>query len=108
MTEYPWPGNVRELQNVIERGVILSRSPILHLGADLLPKEGGDAQPLAIPTSASASLEDVEKQHILTVLSGTKWRISGPDGAGAILNIHPNTLRSRMKKLGIERPDAIS
>lgn len=108
MTEYPWPGNVRELQNVIERGVILSRTPILHLGPDLLPKEGGDAQPLAIPTSASASLEEVEKQHILTVLSGTKWRISGPDGAGAILNIHPNTLRSRMKKLGIERPDAIS
>lgn len=108
MTEYPWPGNVRELQNVIERGVILSRSPILHLGADLLPKEGGDAQSLAIPTAASASLDDVEKQHILTVLSGTKWRINGPDGAGAILNIHPNTLRSRMKKLGIERPDAIS
>jgi transcriptional regulator with GAF, ATPase, and Fis domain len=53
---------------------------------------------------SSASLEDVERQHIPQVLEKTGWLISGPNGAGAILKLHPNTLRSRMKRLGIRRP----
>jgi transcriptional regulator with GAF, ATPase, and Fis domain len=55
-------------------------------------------------TGALASLEDVEKNHILDVLKQNKWVIEGPHGAAKVLNLHPNTLRSRMKKLGIERP----
>ncbi|MBO0722082.1 MAG: sigma 54-interacting transcriptional regulator, partial [Blastocatellia bacterium] len=105
---YPWPGNIRELQNIIERGVILSRSSVLTLGPDLLPME--ELEPSItesekrLEQNSSASLEDVERQHILQVLEKTGWLISGPNGAGAILKLHPNTLRSRMKRLGIQRP----
>jgi transcriptional regulator with GAF, ATPase, and Fis domain len=48
-------------------------------------------------------LEDIERQHILLVLESTRWRLSGPVGASEILGLHPNTLRHRMKKLGISR-----
>ena len=109
LVDYSWPGNVRELQNVIERGVILSKRPVLKFGPDLLPVDDAEAVPDARQgfesrTDASASLEEVEKLHILRVLERTGWIISGPGGAGAILKLHPNTLRSRMKKLGISRP----
>ena len=39
LVDYSWPGNIRELQNVIERGIVLSKGPVLKLGADLLPIE---------------------------------------------------------------------
>lgn len=103
--EYHWPGNIRELQNVIERGVVLSTGPVLRLGPDLLPAGlGDDAQTesgLAAP--ASDSLEAVQRSHIMDVLEKTSWVISGPAGAGAILDMHPNTLRSLMNRLGIRR-----
>jgi transcriptional regulator with GAF, ATPase, and Fis domain len=51
----------------------------------------------------SGTLEDVERAHILAVLAQTGWVIEGPRGAAKILDMHPNTLRSRMKKLGVER-----
>jgi len=51
-----------------------------------------------------STLDDVERQHILTVLKATDWRISGPNGAAKILGLNPSTLRSRLKKLGIQRP----
>jgi formate hydrogenlyase transcriptional activator len=106
LVEYSWPGNIRELQNVIERGVVLSRGPILKLGSDLLPIEGPDTGREPIPiaeTKASDSLEEIQRQHILRVLDRTAWVISGPRGAGAILDLHPNTLRSLMNRLGIRR-----
>jgi formate hydrogenlyase transcriptional activator len=106
LVEYSWPGNIRELQNVIERGVVLSRGPILRLGADLLPIEGPHTsiEPRSIAeTKASDSLEEIQRQHILRVLERTGWVISGPNGAGAILDLHPNTLRSLMNRLGIRR-----
>jgi formate hydrogenlyase transcriptional activator len=59
--------------------------------------------PEAAPSSRPAALEELERQHILTVLSQTKGKINGPQGAAAVLKINPNTLRSRMKKLGITR-----
>ncbi len=101
-----WPGNIRELQNVIERGVVLSRGSILRLGPDLLPneesKDGQESGSSAKPEMAD-SLAEIQRQHILGVLARTGWLISGPNGAGAILNLHPNTLRSLMKRLGICR-----
>ena len=106
LVEYSWPGNIRELRNVIERGVILSKGSILKLGADLLPIEASDMSiaPEAIDeTGNSDSLEEVERQHILRVLERTGWVISGPSGAGVVLDIHPNTLRSLMNRLGIRR-----
>lgn len=106
LVEYPWPGNIRELQNVIERGVVLSRGSALVLAEDLLPVEEsqGDAGPVpkAEPVS-SDSLESVQRRHILRVLERTDGLISGPNGAGAILDLHPNTLRSLMDRLGIRR-----
>jgi formate hydrogenlyase transcriptional activator len=113
LSRYDWPGNVRELQNVIERAVVLSRGPILRLGADLLPIAGHGAESgsnftdrdseSAEDTATYASLEQIEKSHILLVLRKTGWIIEGDRGAAKILDLHPNTLRSRMKKLGIER-----
>jgi formate hydrogenlyase transcriptional activator len=95
---YPWPGNVRELQNVLERAAILATGPTLVVDPDVLgqPESAPDDEP-------SAALEDVERNHILAVLKQTKWVIDGPRGAAAILRLHPNTLRSRLKKLGVSR-----
>jgi len=54
-------------------------------------------------TGDSSSLEQVERQYIQSVLQKTDWVIEGDRGAAKILDLHPNTLRSRMKKLGIDR-----
>ncbi len=104
LVSYPWPGNIRELQNVIERAVILARGPVLELDRELAPVGvGAGPAPAAAAVSAPGTLEDVERGHILAVLSQTAWVIGGPKGAARILNLHPNTLRSRMEKLGIKR-----
>src|SRR5262249_23484758 len=91
---YSWPGNVRELENVIERAVILANGPTLEITL-------GDAPTAEAP--GESTLEDVERAHILHVLGQTDWVIDGPGGAAKILDLHPNTLRSRMKRLGISR-----
>ena len=110
LSRYSWPGNIRELQNVMERAVVLCPGTILRLGTDLLPVTSSDREDAAnqqsmpgeaVPTN---SLESVERTHILQVLQDTRGVIEGPRGAARILNLHPNTLRSRMKKLGIGRP----
>lgn len=104
LMDYAWPGNIRELQNTIERGVVLSPGSVLRLGPDLLPLPDSDTEAVDAASSgsaSSASLEEVQKRHILHVLEKTGWVISGPSGAGAVLDLHPNTLRSLMKRLGI-------
>ena len=110
LSRYDWPGNIRELQNVIERAVVLSRGSVLRLGRDLLPLSAETAivddfvATSGQPSNGEAhSLEQVEKRHILEVLTQTKWVIEGANGAARILDLHPNTLRSRMKKLGLDR-----
>ncbi|MGA8311941.1 MAG: sigma 54-interacting transcriptional regulator [Terriglobales bacterium] len=111
LSRYDWPGNIRELQNVIERAVVLSRGSILKLGRDLLPLSAEavtDGETVVASGGQSSdgethSLEQVEKRHILEVLTQTKWVIEGANGAAKILDLHPNTLRSRMKKLGLNR-----
>jgi PAS domain S-box-containing protein len=110
LSSYLWPGNIRELQNVIERAVVLSSGPVLRLGSDLLPMASSDA------TSASDNsnlyeadghtLQGIERRHIIDALNQTEWVIEGARGAAKILGLNPNTLRSRMKKLGIKRPSA--
>ena len=98
LVAYRWPGNVRELQNVIERAAILAVGPTLQVDAEFL----GQGDPKAADRP-SAALQDVERNHILAVLGQTNWVIDGPSGAAAILGLHPNTLRSRLKKLGVFR-----
>lgn len=95
LQKYPWPGNIRELQNVIERAAILSCGTLLSV-KELLP--------ILWPTETSSellSLEELEKRHIQEVLEYAGGIIAGPKGAAIILGLHPNTLRSRMLKLGI-------
>jgi len=101
LAAYPWPGNVRELENVIERAVILSPGPALEVRADTLP---ATVSPVAAP-DAGQRMVDVEREHVLSVLRGSGWKIEGPGGAAEALGMHPNTLRSRMKRLGIRRGD---
>ncbi|NKE70280.1 sigma 54-interacting transcriptional regulator [Candidatus Manganitrophus noduliformans] len=105
LISYPWPGNIRELENVIERAVILSKGPTLEIEDALLP-------PSDLPhrnEKGLLPLEEVEREHILKTLEATRWVIEGPKGAAGILGLHPNTLRSRLQKLGIKRnPHGIS
>ncbi len=103
LLDYAWPGNVRELENVIERAVILAGGPTLEIGADVLSVNVERTVREDQTTQRSATLESTEREHILTVLRQTGWIVGGPRGAATILALHPNTLRSRMKKLGIRR-----
>jgi PAS domain S-box-containing protein len=97
LQDYPWPGNVRELESVLERAVILCPGPVLQLA---------DKLECFFPLSYTAgTLEETERSQILKILSETKWRIEGKGGAAAVLGIHPSTLRARMHKLGILRPE---
>jgi formate hydrogenlyase transcriptional activator len=98
LTRYPWPGNVRELENLIERAVILSRGPTLHVP---LPEDRLSSEALA---GSPVTLEAAEREHILRTLRETNWVIAGPHGAAARLGMKRTTLQSRMAKLGISRP----
>jgi formate hydrogenlyase transcriptional activator len=102
LTRYAWPGNIRELQNLIERAVILSTGPTLHLPLNDLPSA---AAPAPVPTREPVTLADVEREHILGVLRETDWVLGGPKGAAARLGMKRSTLHWKMKKLGIVRPE---
>ena len=97
LQRHPWPGNVRELQNVVERAMIHSTSEVLLL-------DDGPGQEPSSASSMSGTLEEVERHHIENALRRCRWRINGPGNAAEVLGLHPNTLRFRMKKLGIQRP----
>ena len=98
LQDYEWPGNVRELESIIERAVILCPGSVLQL-ADKL----SISSPML--SSTLRTLEETERTQILKILSETRWRIEGKEGAAAILGLHPSTLRARMHKLGIVRPE---
>jgi formate hydrogenlyase transcriptional activator len=119
LVAYPWPGNVRELENVIERAVILSPGLDLEVAAEglLAPLErahGSDQPPQAhelrqvrvsggAPIDSTQTLEEIDRTHIVEVLQRTGWKIDGTGGAARLLKLHPSTLRSRIKRLGIRR-----
>ncbi|MCG8427236.1 MAG: sigma 54-interacting transcriptional regulator [Chromatiales bacterium] len=95
LERYSWPGNIRELQNMIERAVILAEGDQLEVGP-LIPQVNVTGK------SKMLTLREMEIYHIKQALKITSGVISGPRGAAELLAIHPNTLRSRMQKLGIQ------
>ncbi len=101
LSERDWPGNVRELENVIERAVITSTGPVLALPSDIGAPSAGSGKG---GRPDSLNLSDVERYHIEQVLKRTNGQIAGPGGAAELLGMHPNTLRGRMNKLGVQRP----
>jgi formate hydrogenlyase transcriptional activator len=100
LVNYSWPGNIRELENLVERGVILSRGSRLEIPlAELKQSAKNSTQ-----SNGSTTLESVEREHILRVLGESKWVIGGPTGAAARLGVNRTTLNHRLRKLGITRP----
>lgn len=108
---YTWPGNVRELQNVIERAVITATDGRLNLERAL--PEAAPSGPVASserPASDGAirtakELEEFERLNILRALQSSDWKVSGERGAARLLGMNASTLSSRMKALGISKPD---
>jgi DNA-binding NtrC family response regulator len=100
LMDYSWPGNVRELQNVIERSILLANEPVLRevsfIGTTPREMPAEDGNPIK-------TIAQMERDHILTVLRQCKGRVSGPGGAAELLNLPASTLKSKMKKLGIEK-----
>ena len=99
LQEHAWPGNVRELENVIERAMI-------HSTGDTLALDDGPGLKLWSTPHEGTTLRDIERRHIEHALRRCGWRINGSGNAAEVLGLHPNTLRFRMKKLGIRRPAA--
>jgi len=98
LAAYDWPCNIRELQNFIERAVILSSGPVFRPALDELRSTA----PLPRP-SATRTLAEAERDHIVEVLRNSSGVISGSNGAAARLGMKRTTLQYRMRKLGIEQ-----
>jgi formate hydrogenlyase transcriptional activator len=98
-----WPGNVRELESVVERAIISSTGPALRLGREFRPERPA-ATPEAAPRDGARTLTQLERDHIVSTLEVSYWRLEGEGGAAERLGINPSTLRSRMRKHGIRRP----
>ena len=101
LLRHNWPGNVRELENMVERALIQHRHGPLHFHRIL---EDRSEPPPDLPLSRETedlSLDTTIRRHIEMVLGMSNGKVNGADGAAAILQIHPNTLRKRMRKLGI-------
>ena len=99
LQQHAWPGNVRELENIVERAMIASSGDTLQLDEPLAYSRRGTSD-----AGASDSLDSVQREHIRAVLELCSWRINGTGNAAERLGIHPNTLRFRMKKLGVVSP----
>ena len=100
LQSYPWPGNVRQLRNVTERAMIVTNGTVLHLDVPKIVHSGGVCH-------TGATLQEVEKRHIVEALNATGWRVSGKQGAAEILGVNPKTLESMMQRLGIQRDKKI-
>ncbi|NNK00294.1 MAG: sigma 54-interacting transcriptional regulator [Desulfatitalea sp.] len=94
LQRYDWPGNIRELRNLVERAMILSKGTVLQI------EPPAATEPEMHPVM---SMDEMQRKHILSVLKRTGGRIFGDRGAAKLLSMNPDTLRSRMKRLGIDR-----
>jgi formate hydrogenlyase transcriptional activator len=102
LQQHAWPGNVRELENIVERAMIRSSDETLQLD-DALGRVRPQAPDGSAPTGET--LDAIQRAHIENVLLDCGWRINGRNNAAERLGLHPNTLRFRMKKLGVVCPD---
>jgi transcriptional regulator with GAF, ATPase, and Fis domain len=118
LISYDWPGNVRELAAVIERAAILGGGKRLNVAGALGVRNSNSARPSALPPALPSNgsahhapsngnepfftLDQAMARHIERALEKTSGRIEGKGGAADLLDINPHTLRSRMKKLGVE------
>jgi len=100
LSAYSWPGNIRELENIIERSVLLATGRIITSIA--LPNEIKEKS-INLNTGKIKTMNENERDHIISVLEKCNWKIYGEGGAAEILDMNGNTLHSRMKKLGIEK-----
>ena len=91
LVTYTWPGNVRELENVMERAIILSRGQTVE-GAHIHVSELKSHE----VNRPIGSLKEAEREHILSALETTQWKVSGPGGAAELLDVKPTTLEARM------------
>lgn len=103
LTDHDWPGNVRELENVLERAIICSPGKTLRLDDELLTAD--ESAGVEAESAKDESFDAAAREHVHSVLERCHWRINGPGGAAELLAIHPNTLRARLKKLGLARPE---
>jgi formate hydrogenlyase transcriptional activator len=108
LIRYHWPGNIRELQNVIERAVLISKSPILNVPlAELKPEPSSvpsrsPVGPRSVPQeNLQDTVEWTERNQILRALEETSGVVSGPNGAAARLGVKRSTLQHKMRRLGI-------
>jgi DNA-binding NtrC family response regulator len=101
MMNYHWPGNIRELENLIERGVLLAKGTIIE---DIsIPVSQKKEISLVVQDSHMKTIHENERDYIITVLKKCNGRIWGAGGAAEVLNVPPSTLKSKMKKLGIQK-----
>lgn len=98
MKNYSWPGNIRELENVIERAIIICNEDLL-----VIPEFSNSSNKKTEIGKSTATLAEVQRNHIIKILNQTHWKIDGENGAAKLLDLKPSTLRDRMKKLGIKR-----
>lgn len=96
LKSYDFPGNIRELENIVERAVVICTSETLNIPFDerrqKSPKKEG-----------FATFEDMQRKHIIAALKRTGGRVTGPEGAGKLLDLNDRTLMSKMRKLNIHK-----
>jgi transcriptional regulator with GAF, ATPase, and Fis domain len=95
LERYAWPGNIRELRNAVERAMILATGSHLSIP---VPRTAISS------TTKSSKIDDVQREHIRSVLERVHWRIRGAGGAAEQLGLRPTTLETRMARLGLARP----
>jgi formate hydrogenlyase transcriptional activator len=103
---YTWPGNIRELQNVVERACVLADGPVVEIQGGMLPANRIAVDDgLSVVEGPIVRLDENERNHIRRALAATKGKVHGAGGAAELLGINANTLRSRMRKLGIGKKE---
>src|SRR2546425_11317634 len=104
LESHSWPGNIRELQHVVERACVLARGRLVDVGASLLATAATTASAPGGAAGGFVTLEEHERAYLGRVLEATGGRIEGRRGAARILDVHPSTLRSRLQRLGLAKP----